>query len=92
MQDGVIVSLGQARSRKKAYKLMLEIIEKEIGRNGKIKIAYMHAAALEEIEILKELVESRIAVVESIISELPPALGVHTGPRTTGLCYFPITA
>lgn len=50
----------------------------------------MHAAAIEEIEKLRELVEGRITVVELLISELPPALGVHTGPGTTGLCYFPV--
>ena len=61
-----------------------------IGVNGKIKIAYMHAAARKDIDILKGMVEERITVEESLISELPPALGVHTGPGTTGLCYFPV--
>jgi hypothetical protein len=28
--------------------------------------------------------------VETIISELSPALGVHTGPGTAGLCYYPV--
>ena len=91
MQDGVIVSLVQARSRRKAYQMMVEKIDTAIERKGKIKIAYMHAAAMEEIEKLRELVEDRITVVESLISELPPALGVHTGPGTAGLCYFPVT-
>lgn len=91
MQDGVIVSLGQARSRRKAYQMMVEKIDTAIERKGKIKVAYMHAAAMEEIGKLRELVEDRITVVESLISELPPALGVHTGPGTAGLCYFPVT-
>jgi DegV family protein with EDD domain len=90
MQDGVIVSLGQARSRNKAYQMMVEIIEKKVGYSGKIKIAYVHANAIGEIEKIKKLVEQRFAIVESLIAELPPALGVHTGPGTAGLCYFPI--
>jgi hypothetical protein len=28
--------------------------------------------------------------VESIIAELSPALGVHSGPGTTGLCLVPV--
>jgi fatty acid-binding protein DegV len=29
-------------------------------------------------------------VVESFIGELSPALAVHSGPGTTGLCYYPV--
>jgi DegV family protein with EDD domain len=90
MKDGVIISLGQARSRRKVYQLMVERIETAIGYTGKIKVAYMHAADLEEIEKLRWMVEDRITVTESIISELSPALGVHSGPGTAGLCYFPV--
>jgi DegV family protein with EDD domain len=91
MEDGVIVPLGQARSRNRAYQMMVERIESAVGSMGKIKIAYVHAAALEEVEKIKAMVEKRLTVVESIITELSPALGVHTGPGTAGLCYYPIT-
>jgi DegV family protein with EDD domain len=90
MKDGEIVPLGQARSRQKVYQLMVERIEAAVGVQGRIKVAYVHAAAQQEIEQLKTLVEKRLSVVESLVAELPPALGVHTGPGTTGLCYFPI--
>lgn len=90
MKDGEIIPLGRARSRKKVYKMMVDKIESTVGNLGKIKVAYVHAAALEEIEELKIMVEERVSVVESLIAELPPALGVHSGPGTTGLCYFPV--
>ncbi len=90
MKDGVIVPLGQARSRKRAYQMMVDKIEGAVGYMGKIKIAYVHAAAREEVEKLKSMVEGRLTCVESIVTELSPALGVHTGPGTTGLCYFPV--
>ena len=87
MEDGLIVALGTARSQAKAYRAFAEIIEKSI-HGGRIKIAYVHAAAREEIEKLKVEIESRIRVVESLVTELSPALGVHSGPGTTGLCYY----
>ena len=90
MKDGVIVALGQARSRNKAYQMMVDKIEDAVGTMGKIKIAYVHAAALEEVEKIRELVEERLTCVETIFAELSPALGVHTGPGTAGLCYFPV--
>lgn len=90
MQEGVIVPLGQARSRIKAYQMMVDLVETAVGPGGRIKIAYTHAAAQEEAEKLKEMVEQRLTCVESLIAELSPALGVHTGPGTAGLCYYPV--
>jgi DegV family protein with EDD domain len=90
MEDGVIVPLGQARSRRRAYQAMAEMVEAAVGRMGSIKVAYVHAAAQEEVEKLRSLVEERLNCVESLVAELSPALGVHTGPGTAGLCYFPL--
>jgi DegV family protein with EDD domain len=91
MEDGVIVPLGQARSRRQAYAKMVDMVEAAVGQAGKIKVAYVHAAAQEEAEKLKALVEARLTCVESLIAELSPALGVHTGPGTAGLCYVPVS-
>jgi DegV family protein with EDD domain len=90
MEDGVIIPLGSARSRKQAYHSIVDMVEKATGVETKIKIAYVHAAAQEEALKIKELVEGRLQVVEGIVTELSPALGVHTGPGTAGICYFPV--
>lgn len=89
IEDGVIVPLGRARSRGQAYQQMAEMIAETVGK-GKVKVAYVHAGAHREIERLKDLVESKVDVVESLIAELSPALAVHTGPGMAGLCYYPI--
>lgn len=90
MQDGVIVPLGSARSRAKAYQAIVDLIEEAVGKNARLKIAYMHAAAEDEALKIKRLVEARFTCVESLVAELSPALGVHTGPGTAGVCYFPV--
>ena len=90
MENGVIVPLGSARSRKRAYRKMADMVEAAVGRIGKIKIAYVHAAAQEETEKLKAIIETRLTCVESLVTELSPALGVHTGPGTTGVCFFSV--
>jgi DegV family protein with EDD domain len=89
MKDGVIVALGQARSRMQAYTAMSEMVAEAIG-NGKAKVAYVHAGALGEVEKIKGLVEDKVDVVESFFAELSPALAVHTGPGTAGLCFYPV--
>ena len=91
MEDGIIVPLGQARSRRRAYEMMADLIEAVVGPSGAIKVAYVHAAARGEAERIKELVEGRFTCVESLFAELSPVLGVHTGPGTAGLCYFPVS-
>jgi len=87
MEDGVIVPLGQARSRSQAYRMMADMVTEAVGK-GKVRIAYVHAGARQEVEKIKEMLESRLEVIESIIAELSPALAVHTGPGTAGLCFL----
>jgi DegV family protein with EDD domain len=90
MEDGIIVPLGTARSRRQAYLAMVDLVEEAVGK-GKIKIAYVHAGAMEEVEKVKQLVDQRLDVVESFFAELSPALAVHTGPGTVGVCYYPVS-
>ncbi len=89
IEDGIIVALGTARSRKQAYSSMVDIMEKVAGVGARLRVAYVHTAAQEEAQKIKELVGQRVQVVEEMFSELTPALGVHTGPGMAGLCYVP---
>jgi len=89
MKDGVIVALGKARSRLHAYTDMADYVTEAVGE-GKARVAYVHAGAIDEIDKLKKMVEKRVNVVESLIAELSPALAVHTGPGTAGLCFYPV--
>jgi DegV family protein with EDD domain len=89
MEDGLIVPLGRAHSRGQAYQQMADMVAQAIGR-GKAKVSYVHAGAQHEVEKIKALVESRVDVIESLFAELSPALAVHTGPGTAGLCYYAV--
>ncbi len=92
MRDGLIVPLGRERSRIKAYRQMVKIVEEKVGRGSKIKVAYVHTAAEAETEKIRILLEERVECLETIVAELSPALGVHSGPGATGICYFPLEA
>jgi fatty acid-binding protein DegV len=89
MKDGVIVALGKAHSRLQAYTAMSDLVAETVG-HGKAKVAYVHAGALQEAAKIKELVEAKVDVIESFFAELSPALAVHTGPGTAGLCFYPM--
>jgi DegV family protein with EDD domain len=90
MQDGIIVALGTARSRLKAYHRMVELMQQRLGEGTRIKVAFTHVAALEQLERLQELVAARFECVETIVTDLSPALVVHTGPGTVGVSFFPV--
>ena len=88
MEDGEIIPLGVARGRGHAYQAIADKVEETIGK-GKARIAYVHAGARQEVERLRQMVESKVEVVESFVGELSPALAVHSGPGTAGLCFLP---
>jgi DegV family protein with EDD domain len=87
MEDGVIIPIGRAHSRGQAYQQMADLVAEAVGK-GKAKVAYVHAGALREVERIRTIVETKVDVVESLFAELSPALAVHTGPGTAGLCYY----
>jgi len=89
MQDGVIVAVGTARSRLKAYRRMVGLMQQQVGEGARIKVAFTHVAALEQVEKLQELVAARFECVEVIVTDLSPALAVHSGPGTVGVSFFP---
>ncbi len=91
MQDGVIVALGTARSRAKAYARMVELMCQQVGEGARIKVAFTHVAAQEQAELLRERVRERFECVEELISPLSTALAVHSGPGTVGLSFFPLS-
>ena len=66
---------------------MADMVATAIGQ-GKARIGYLHAGAEQEVQKLRELVEAKVHVLESMVGELSPAIAVHTGPGMTGLCYY----
>lgn len=90
MEDGVIVALGQERSRQTVYRRMVELITEQVGEGGKIKAAVVHAADEKDAAKLGHMVADSFDCVELLMTNLSSALAVHTGPGTVGLCYFPV--
>ncbi len=90
MEDGIIVPLGTARTRHKAYMKMVDLVREKVGQGGKIKIAFTHCAAMDQLEILKDEFSKHFQCVEVLVSALAPSLAVHSGPGTVGLAYLPV--
>ncbi len=91
MENGTIVALGVARGRPKAYQRMAELAAERFGEGAAIRIAFTHCAALDQLEMLKEQMLKRFDCVEVIVTSLSPALAVHSGPGTVGMCFTPVS-
>jgi DegV family protein with EDD domain len=93
MEEGEIVTLGVVRTRRRALERMVELIQRAMGgeaaQSHPVRLAYTHAAAEGEVSALRALAEGTLRVAETLVCELCPALAVHTGPGTVGLCYTP---
>ncbi len=90
MQDGVITGIARARGRKRAYNRIVEIMRERLGDGRKIKAGFTHCDAYEELMKLRSLVCRRFQCVEEIVTSLPPSLGVHSGPGTVGVSFYPV--
>ena len=90
MEEGIIVPLGQARTRHKAYAKMIELMHERNPTHAPIKIAVTHVAAPEQAQLLLAMVEQAFDCHETLISQLSPVLGVHTGPGMVGVNFFPV--
>ena len=90
MEDGIIVALGTARSRLKAYRSMVDLMQQRVGESARVRIAFTHVAAMEKLETLRGMVADRFECVETIVTDLAPVLAVHSGPGTVGMSFFPL--
>lgn len=89
MEDGTIATAGIARSRQGALQRIASLVERAVGAGKRARIALTHVAALEDAQRLLELVQRLVACTEVLFCDLSPALTVHSGPGTVGLCYVP---
>lgn len=89
MRDGEIVALATTRSRLRAYRRMVELMQEKVGERARIKVAFTHVAARDKLEKLQAMVVDEFDCSEMIVTELSPALAVHSGPGTVGVSFFP---
>jgi len=85
--DGRIASLDKTRGRKKAIRMMLDVMATK-GRNlqGQ-RVGISHGVCEAEALELAEAVKQEFGVGEVIISTIGPTIGTHVGPGTLALFF-----
>lgn len=87
LENGQVEPLEQPRSRAKALKRLLEIVE-ERADHRPLHVGVLHAEAPDEAAEIKKQVLERFDVKEFVMTEIGPVIGVHTGPDAIGIAFY----
>jgi len=89
VRDGRVESIEKIRTKKKAYKRLVEmILERVNALDGEVRLATLHANCFEDAEVLLDELKGKLNLVESVYSEVSPVVGTHCGPGTVGIAYM----
>jgi DegV family protein with EDD domain len=87
VQDGSVEAVENIRTKTKAFKRLLEVIEGRLGDQSNVRIAGLHAAAEQDARVVLDEAKNRCSPIETIWTEVTPVIGTHAGPGTVGLAY-----
>lgn len=81
--DGVYYTICKARGRKQSISKLIGLLKDDL-KKGKSKVWVLHAGALDEALKIKDSIKELNNIIETSISQISPALGVHGGPGLLG--------
>jgi DegV family protein with EDD domain len=91
LSEGRIEAIERVRTINKAVDRMLDLLEERTNGHTPIRIAVLHANAMEDAVRLLGQIRERYHVSdldEAFITGLSPVIGTHTGPGTLGIAYM----
>jgi DegV family protein with EDD domain len=86
--EGKIEAAGSVRTKAKAMNHIIELVHEQCKGKSNVHLATLHANALQEAQEILHKAGEGLNLVESVLSEVSPAIGTHTGPGTVGLAYL----
>lgn len=88
IRGGKIEALESVRSSRKAIQRMVQLVERDIAGRTPVRISVFHALMEDTARELLAQCEQQFNPVESILSEVSPVVGAHTGPGTISIAYM----
>ncbi|HXF83949.1 MAG TPA: DegV family protein [Anaerolineales bacterium] len=88
VQNGRVEGIERIRTKSKAHDRVLELVIESVKGKSPVRLATLHADAAEDAKALLERAEKALNPVESIFTEVSPAVGTHAGPGTVGLAFM----
>lgn len=88
IQDGRVEGIERIRTKSKALDRVFELVTEKVKGKSPIRIATLHANAVDEAKILLARAEKELNPTESVFTEVSPTVGTHAGPGTVGLAFM----
>jgi DegV family protein with EDD domain len=88
IKDGQVEPLENIRTRKKSLARIVEVALERIGNQRPIYLAVLHANAYENAEKVMEMATAQLDCKQTLIADVAPTVGTHTGPGTIGIAYM----
>lgn len=86
--EGKLDAVERVRTKAKALDRLVELLAGRIAARTPVRLAVMHANALEDAKALLEAGSKRVQPIETALSDISPAVGTHTGPGTLGFAFM----
>lgn len=87
-KNGRIETLEQQRTKRRAVARLKELIISDCPPHPDCRLHIIHGGIHEEAKALGEEMREKLNLSEVIISDLPPAVLVHSGPGVLGATFF----
>lgn len=89
VENGIYVPFGKVRSQAQALERFVQFMRDTVGSRP-IRVAVGHGLAAEAAQKLMAMIARSFQVVGEItLFEVGPVIGVHTGPGTVGVAFYP---
>jgi len=85
---GAIEPLERVRSRPKALRRLLEIMQERVGQWQRVHVSIDHANVPGDVELLKSQITSTFNCSETFVNDWAPVAGVHCGPGVIGISFY----
>jgi len=86
--SGRVEPVTRVRTKPKAVKQLLDIVEQRVGTKKPVHIMVEHTAVPEEAARIKETVSARFNCAELLLCEFNPTGAVTIGPGNLGLSFY----
>jgi len=89
-REGALVASSTARGRKKSLATIVTNMENQMGKYKEEDnvICVVHADALEDAQIVVNLIKERLHTENIMLNTVSPSIGSHSGPGAIGICYM----
>lgn len=88
IREGKIEAVESVRSSRKAIERMVQLVERDIAGRTPVRVSVFHALMEDTAKEVLEQCTRQFNAVESILAEVSPVIGAHTGPGTISIAYM----